>query len=50
MLKPSHYNNKCEIKRYPYGFGPNYEKKNFKKIQSRLDSNGDIPESRTRFI
>jgi hypothetical protein len=46
----SHWANKCEIKRYPYGFGPNYEKKNFKKIQSRLDSNGEIPKFRCKFI
>ena len=46
----SHWANKCEIKRYPYDFGPNYEKKNFKKIQSRLGSNGEIPKFRCKFI
>ena len=46
----SHLANKCEIKRYPYGFGANYEKKNFKKIQSRLDSNGEIPKFRYKLI
>ena len=46
----SHWANKCEIKRYPFGFGPNYEKKGFNKIESRLDSDGNIPESRRKFI
>jgi hypothetical protein len=46
----SHWANKCEIKRYPFGFGPNYEKKGFNKIKSRLESDGQIPESRRKFI
>ena len=46
----SHWANKCEIKKYPYGFGPNYEKKGFTKIRSKLETDGKIPESRSKFI
>ena len=46
----SHWANKCEIKKYPYGFGPNYEKKGFTKIKSKLRHDGKIPESRSKFI
>lgn len=28
----SHWANKCEVKKYPWGFGPQYEHKNFNKI------------------
>lgn len=46
----SHWANKCEIKKYPYGFGPNYEKKGFVRIKSLLETEEKIPESRSKFI
>ena len=46
----SHWANKCEIKKYPYGFGPNYEKKSFKKIEVEMEEDGIIPEIRLKFI
>jgi ectoine hydroxylase-related dioxygenase (phytanoyl-CoA dioxygenase family) len=38
----SHWPNKVEIKVYPWGFGPTYERRNYKKIE--IDSN--IPQER----
>ncbi len=46
----SHWANKCEIKKYPYGFGPNYVKKGFVKIASLMETDGNIPEDRLKFI
>jgi ectoine hydroxylase-related dioxygenase (phytanoyl-CoA dioxygenase family) len=42
----SHWPNKVEIKRYPWGFGPNYEAKGFKRIVV----NKEIPPERLIFI
>ena len=45
----SHWSNKCEIKKYPWGFKNNYEKKGFKKIIPKLiDDN--IPNDRLELI
>jgi ectoine hydroxylase-related dioxygenase (phytanoyl-CoA dioxygenase family) len=42
----SHWANRCEIKKYPWGFGPNYDKKNFNKIKTSRD----IPTNRLTFF
>ena len=46
----SHWPNKVEIKTYPWGFGPTYEKRGFKNIKSKLDDNGEIPSERLKYI
>jgi hypothetical protein len=38
----SHWANRCEIKKYPWGFGPRYESRGFNKIVPH----GDIPYER----
>ena len=35
----SHWANKCEIKRYPWGFGPRYESRGFNTIKPLLINN-----------
>jgi ectoine hydroxylase-related dioxygenase (phytanoyl-CoA dioxygenase family) len=42
----SHWSNRCEIKKYPYGFGPTYESRGFGKIQPKLEEDGTIPKER----
>lgn len=46
----SHWSNKCELKRYPFGFKTNYEKKGFGEINPKLDDSGNIPEERMKLI
>lgn len=46
----SHWANQCVIKKYPFGFGPQYEAKNFNKIVPTLNENGEIPEERLAII
>lgn len=46
----SHWANKCEIKKYPYGFGKTYESRNFNKLKSTLDENNEIPKDRLKYI
>ena len=45
----SHWANKCEIKKYPYGFGPMYEYRGYNTITPEL-SNGEIPNDRLQLI
>ena len=45
----SHWSNKCELKKYPYGFGNRYESRGFSQIISRK-INGEIPEERLQLI
>lgn len=46
----SHWANKCEIKRYPWGFGKRYTERGYNTIISRVDENGKIPEDRLKLI
>ena len=46
----SHWSNKCELKRYPFGFKTNYEKKGFSDILPETTEDGSIPVDRIRFI
>ena len=46
----SHWANKCEIKRYPWGFGKRYIERGYNDIKSRLDKYGNIPEDRLKLI
>lgn len=46
----SHWPEKLEIKKYPWGFGPRYESKGFKQITPSLTSTGSIPEERLKHI
>ena len=39
----SHWANRCEIKKYPWGFGPRYETRGFTKLKTGTDT---IPEER----
>lgn len=41
----SHWANKCEVKKYPWGFKKNYEKKGFRHIQPKIENN-QIPQER----
>lgn len=45
----SHWANKCEIKKYPYGFGPRYESRGYDNIIAKL-VNENIPEERLVLI
>ena len=45
----SHWANKCEIKKYPYGFGPRFELRGFNNIIAKLSS-GNIPKDRLKLI
>ncbi|MHB1909666.1 MAG: phytanoyl-CoA dioxygenase family protein [Nitrososphaerales archaeon] len=45
----SHWANRCEIKKYPYGFGPTYESRGFGRIQPTLVE-GKIPQDRLNFL
>lgn len=42
----SHWANRCEVKKYPWGFGPRYETRGFLKIHT----NENIPEERMDVI
>ena len=33
----SHWANRCELKKYPWGFGPNYESRNFTKLKTNVE-------------
>lgn len=46
----SHWANKCEIKKYPWGFGPTYEKRGFGRILPKLSSGGEIPNERFKLL
>ena len=50
----SHWANKCELKRYPWGFGKRYEERGFNRITPTLDNengNGnDIPIDRMELL
>lgn len=46
----SHWPNKVEIKRYPWGFGPTYERRGYHSILPKLNSDGTIPEERLALI
>jgi len=41
----SHWANKCELKKYPFGFGKRYEERGYNKIVPRMDGD-DIPADR----
>ena len=45
----SHWVNKCELKRYPYGFGKTYEARGYNSINALLE-NGEIPKERLELI
>jgi len=42
----SHWANKCEIKRYPFGFKKNYLARNIVNLSPLLDGDGSIPQER----
>jgi ectoine hydroxylase-related dioxygenase (phytanoyl-CoA dioxygenase family) len=42
----SHWANRCEVKKYPWGFGPNYEKKGFQRVKTTRE----IPAARLSFF
>lgn len=46
----SHWSNQCQIKRYPFGFKKNYEKKGLGAITATLNSAGNIPTDRLKLI
>ena len=46
----SHWANKCELKRYPFGFGKRYKERGFGNIVARLNKDGDIPADRLELI
>jgi hypothetical protein len=46
----SHWAIKCDIKKYPWGFGPQYEKKKFNKIKPLLTEENEIPEDRLALL
>ena len=46
----SHWANKCEIKKYPYGYKNKYESRNFKNIIPYLDENSNIPSERLELL
>ena len=45
----SHWVNKCELKRYPYGFGKTYEGRGYNNIKACLED-GEIPMERLLLI
>ena len=45
----SHWSHKCEVKKYPWGFGPRYESRGFQKIEVTLE-NGNIPRGRLELL
>jgi hypothetical protein len=45
----SHWANKCEIKKYPYGFGKTYENRGFNKIKPKMVNN-EIPKERLEYL
>ena len=45
----SHWANKCEIKRYPWGFGPRHKKKNLFRLEPKLIE-GEIPPERLAIL
>jgi hypothetical protein len=46
----SHWANRCELKKYPWGFGPQYLRKNFTHLVPALTSSGDIPPERLALL
>ena len=46
----SHWANKCEIKRYPWGFGKRYEERGYKKIIPKLMVDNSIPIDRLKLL
>ena len=46
----SHWANKCELKRYPFGFKSRYEARGFGKITASLTESGKIPEDRFELL
>ena len=45
----SHYANRCDVKRYPYGFKTRYESRNFNKLKPRL-LDETIPQDRLALL
>lgn len=45
----SHWSNKCELKKYPFGFGKRYEERGYNKIVPKLDGY-DIPPERLELL
>lgn len=46
----SHWANRCQIKRYPWGFGPRFESRGFKHLDASLTDDGKIPEERLKLL
>lgn len=46
----SHWANKCELKRYPFGFKKTYESRGYGSITSHFDENGYIPSERLELL
>ena len=46
----SHWANKCELKRYPFGFKKTYESRGYGSIKSHLDEEGYIPNERLELL
>ena len=46
----SHWANKCQIKRYPWGFGPRFETRGFIPLKASLTDDGKIPEERLKLL
>jgi hypothetical protein len=46
----SHWVDKCEVKKYPWGFGPLYERRGFIPLKAVVDKDGNIPPERLAFI
>ena len=46
----SHFANRCQVKKYPWGFGKTFEERGFRAIKPRFDSSGSIPKERLELI
>lgn len=46
----SHWANKCEIKRYPFGFKKRFESRGYSSIQPELENDGSIPIERLEML
>ena len=42
----SHWANKCELKRYPWGFGTKYKSRGYNTIDSTKEEDGEVPPDR----
>ena len=45
----SHWSNRCELKKYPFGFGKRYEERGYRRIVPKLNNDG-IPEERLKYL